>query len=44
MSRASLRHGLPYRWWTTDTAVLVLTAVLLATAGMTLAGAWVRWW
>lgn len=44
MIRASLRRGLPYRWWATDTAVLVLTTVLLTAAIVALTGAWVRWW
>jgi hypothetical protein len=42
--RPSLRRGLPYRWWASETGVMILTAVMLASVCLGLLGAWVRWW
>lgn len=44
MTRASLRRGLPYRWWSTETGGAVLLALTIAAVAGGLLGAWVRWW
>lgn len=42
--RPTLRRGLPYRWWATETGTAVLLALTLAAVFVGLGGAWVRWW
>lgn len=32
MSRASLRHGLPYGWWKIDSRIMVTNATIVALA------------
>lgn len=44
MNRASLRRGLPYRWWASETGTCVLLALVLAVVMVGLLGAWLRWW
>lgn len=44
MSRASLRRGLPYRWWVTDTGTLTLAVLTCGIVALGLGGAYAGWW